>query len=85
MRSMQILLAFATIAFGVVATCGHAARRVMFLLSAFVGVPLGMTADWNDLGGGTLLWMISGATAAACMAVTDAIDPARHARDDGRH
>jgi|AAFX01.2.fsa_nt_gi hypothetical protein len=73
MHTASILMLFALVAAGVVMTCGLAARRVLLLLFAFVGVPLGLTLDWNDLGTGPVLWILSGTAAAICMALTDTL------------
>jgi hypothetical protein len=74
MHTASILMLFALVAAGVVMTCGLAARRVLLLLFAFVGVPLGLTLDWNDLGTGPVLWILSGTAAAICMALTDTLE-----------
>lgn len=74
MHTAYVLTVFALVATGVMATCGLAARRVLLLLSAFVGVPLGLTLDWNDFGTGPVLWLISGTAAAVCMALTDTLE-----------
>ena len=74
MHTASILMVFALVAAGVVTTCGLAARRVLMLLSAFVGIPLGLTLDWNDLGTGPVLWILSGTAAAICMALTDTLE-----------
>ena len=73
MHTASILMLFALVAAGVVTTCGLAARRMLLLLFAFVGVPLGLTLDWNDLGTGPVLWILSGTAAAICMALTDTL------------
>ena len=82
MHTASILMVFALVAAGVVTTCGLAARRVLMLLSAFVGIPLGLTLDWNDLGTGPVLWILSGAATAVCMALTDTLQLKRTPRSD---
>jgi hypothetical protein len=84
MHTAQVLMVFALIAVGVVMTCGLAARRVLLLLSAFVGIPLGLTFDWNDLGTGPVLWILSGTAVAICMALTDTLE-LRPPRSGGVH
>lgn len=74
MYTAHVLTLFALVAAGVLMTCGLAARRVLLLLSAFVGIPLGLTLDWNDLGTGPVLWILSGTAAAICMALTDTLE-----------
>jgi hypothetical protein len=74
MHTAHVLTLFAFVAVGVVMTCGLAARRVLLLLFAFVGIPLGLTFDWNDLGTGPVLWILSGTAAAICMSLTDTLE-----------
>jgi len=82
MQTACILTAFALVATGIVMTCGLAARRMLLLLSAFVGIPLGLVLDWNDLGTGPVLWLLSGTAAAVCMALTDTLELKRHGASD---
>jgi hypothetical protein len=82
MHATLTLMVFALVAAGVVATCGLAARRVLVLLSAYVGIPLGLTLDWNDLGTGPVLWLLSGTATAVCMALTDTLQLRRTPGDD---
>jgi hypothetical protein len=69
-ESVAVLISLLTVAGGVVVTCGCAARRIVFLLCGFVGVPLGLTLDLNGIAG-PLLWFLSGTVAAACTACDD--------------
>lgn len=80
-----VLTAFALavlIALAIIATCGAAARRILILLLAFVGVPLGVALDLNSVDAASLLWVLSGAVAAACLALTDsfALQPPMQSR-----
>jgi hypothetical protein len=84
MQTTGMLTMFALVAAGVVMTCGLAARRVLLLLSAFIGIPLGLTLDWNDPGTGPMLWILSGTVTAVCMALTDTLDLKRTPSTDVR-
>jgi hypothetical protein len=74
MHAAVTLCALTLVAVGVMLTCGLAARRTMFLLCAFVGVPLGLALDLNDFACGQLLWLLSGAAAAVCASLTDQLE-----------
>ena len=84
MHAASIIVLFLLVLTGVVLTCGAAGRRVAFLLSAFVGVPLGFTLDWNELGTGPALWLLSGTVATLCLSLTDTFHVKQRAPGDVR-